>query len=520
MPSSDGKEIRYKGASFFGYDRLVKHDDFLELKGDDVPTLHTGMTVRLRGDSRGYVPGGFEPDEEVQITAFRMPSEDGWTDDHLIQVSNGSRAGWLKPSNVVPPARQEPEVEDAIESDSDLSAMGHVPEAGPADPEHFAILKQGAVQWNPWRLANPEVIPRLAGCDLRGLDLREINFRSADLSSIEGYGIDLYRSDLRRANLRRAFLQSARLVHTDLRGADLSGASFSNAILISANLRRATLTGATCMWCDFSAADLSGADLTEANLRYGQLFDAKLREATLVGTDLMAALLIRVDLRAATLDGCRVHGVAVWKTKSDQRTKQANLIVTDYSDPTVTADSLELAQFIHLLIDTAVFRQVIDSMTGKAVLLLGRFTPPRMKVLSAMADRLRELGDLPIIFNFDKPVDRSITETVRILAGLSKYVMADLTDPGSVGYESHLTVPDLVIPFVPIIEKGQREFAMFDDLYDYDWLLEGFQYRDASHLCDNLPKLRQEALSKREDIRERRSKRGRGFREALSKIRN
>jgi hypothetical protein len=159
---------------------------------------------------------------------------------------------------------------------------------------------------------------------------------------------------------------------------------------------------------------------------------------------------------------------------------------------------------------------VIDSMTGKAVLLLGRFTPERMPVLSAIADRLRRLGDLPITFNFDKPADRNITETLRILAGLSKFIIADLTDPKSTPYESHVAVPDMAIPFVPIIQQGQDEFSMFDDLHDYDWVLEGFAYRDTDHLLENLELLRDEALLKREKIRVRRNTPRKAFRTDLS----
>ena len=221
----------------------------------------------------------------------------------------------------------------------------------------------------------------------------------------------------------------------------------------------------------------------------------------------MATLLIRVDLSGATLDGCRVHGAAVWKVQTDSRTTQKNLIVTDYPDPTVTTDNLEIAQLIHLLINAAAIRDVIDSMTGKAVLLLGRFTPERMAVLTAIADRLRQVGDLPIIFNFDKPVDRTITETLRILAGLSKYIIADLTDPKSSPYESHVIVPDMAIPFVPIIHEGQNPFSMFDDLQDYDWVLEDFAYRDIDHLLENIEKLRTAAQAKREEIGARRKRR-------------
>jgi hypothetical protein len=99
-----------------------------------------------------------------------------------------------------------------------------------------------------------------------------------------------------------------------------------------------------------------------------------------------------------------------------------------------------------------------------------------------------------------------------------KFVIADLTDPKSSPYECHLTVPDLAVPFFPIIQEGQSEFSMFEDLYDYDWVLEGFQYRDKAHLLENIGCIREEALRKREQIKGRRIGRPRGFRRVLPSI--
>jgi hypothetical protein len=39
--------------------------------------------------------------------------------------------------------------------------------------------------------------------------------------------------------------------------------------------------------------------------------------------------------------------------------------------------------------------------------------------------------------------------------------------------ELHATVPDYMVPFVPILQQGEQPFAMFIDLQNkYDWVLQ------------------------------------------------
>jgi hypothetical protein len=304
-----------------------------------------------------------------------------------------------------------------------------------------------------------------------------------------------------------ADLSNAKLTGTSLVDAERGGASLCEVDATKVNLTNSNL----------SNADLAGANLTGANLTYARLFDAKLAGATLVETRLMARFLVRADLKGARLERCRVHGAAVWKVVTDEHTIKSNLIVTDFADPTVTTDRLEVAELIHSLINLAAMRDVIDSLTGKAVLLLGRFTPERLTGLEAIAQRLRELGDLPIIFNFDKPADRSPSETVGILARLSKFMIVDLTEPKSAPYEVRLTVPDVAVSCLPIIAQGEQAFSMFQDLRDYPWLLEGFAYGSTEHLLERLEALRVEALAKRDQISVARLERKTGFRSSVTK---
>ena len=60
-----------------------------------------------------------------------------------------------------------------------------------------------------------------------------------------------------------------------------------------------------------------------------------------------------------------------------------------------------------------------------------------------------------------------------MLANLSRFVIVDITNPRSAPLELQATVPDYMVPFVPILEEGQDPFAMFVDLQNkYDWVLE------------------------------------------------
>jgi hypothetical protein len=246
---------------------------------------------------------------------------------------------------------------------------------------------------------------------------------------------------------------------------DLSRADLSEWKLSGANLSRA----------DLRRADLSGADLTDANLRAAVLYGAQL-----VGT----------NLKDATLTDCSVYGIAAWNVKLNKRTKQQDLVITAPDEPQVTVDNIEVAQFVYLLLHNEKIRDVIDTVGKKGVLLLGRFTDGRIEVLNRLRDELRKRGYLPIVFNFDKPETKDFTETVRLLAGLSKFVIADITNPKSAPLELQATVPEIMVPFFPIIEEGQEPFAMLKDLWvkHRNWVFEPLYYSSLDALVGSLDK--------------------------------
>ena len=305
--------------------------------------------------------------------------------------------------------------------------------------EHLKILKQGVEQWNKWRLENAKnaIRPNLGGADLSG------------------------------AKLSGANLSDAKLIDANLSGADLSGANLIRANLIGANLSKAKLRSANLGGVRLSHANLTSADLTNADLIYTSL--------------------VETDFTNATITGCRTYGASAWNVTL-VGTVQRNLIITKEDEPVVTVDNIEVAQFIYLLLHNEKVRDAIDTIGKKCVLLIGRFTGGRIAVLERLREELRKRDFMPMVFNFDKPETKDFTETVRLLAGLSRFVIADITNPRSAPLELQATVPEYMIPFVPILERGEKPFAMFRDLWikHREWVLDPIRYSSVDRLIEVL----------------------------------
>src|SRR5215212_4780350 len=82
---------------------------------------------------------------------------------------------------------------------------------------------------------------------------------------------------------------------------------------------------------------------------------------------------------------------------------QEPLNISDSLEGGITVDNLDVAQFIHILTNNKKIRDLIATITSKAVLILGRFSPERKAVLDALRDKLRDYDYVPIIFDFEKP---------------------------------------------------------------------------------------------------------------------
>ena len=234
---------------------------------------------------------------------------------------------------------------------------------------------------------------------------------------------------------------------------------------------------------DLTRADLSLRDLRGVDFRGVGLFKTNLTGANLQGAILRHSIMIGTRLSKADLTGAHVYGVSVWDVDL-QDTIQRDLIITPPKTGAITVDNLEVAQFIYLLISNAKLREVIDTITSKVVLILGNFSPVRKPILDAVRDALRNYNYVPVLFDFTGPENRDLTETVRTLAHLARFVIADLSTPRSIPHELQAIVPDIQVPVAPIIMASERPYAMFADLGKYPWLLQLRTYSDVNDVIN------------------------------------
>ena len=198
--------------------------------------------------------------------------------------------------------------------------------------------------------------------------------------------------------------------------------------------------------------------------------------------------MVDADITNADLTGCRIYGVSAWGLKLNDETKQQNLIISrSRDDSEITVDNIEVAQFIYLMLNNQKVRDVIDTITSKAVLILGRFTDERKTVLDALRDELRKRNYLPILFDFDKPTSRNTDETITLLARMARFVIADISDAKSVLQELRAIVPELPsVPVQPVIIASQEEPGMFDFYRGFRSFLPVHRYDTPEQLLSEL----------------------------------
>jgi uncharacterized protein YjbI with pentapeptide repeats len=360
--------------------------------------------------------------------------------------------------------------------------------------QHTNLLFTGHENWNKWRIENPNIKPELVWAQLDGLDLSYYNFKDGDFNGASLHGTNFSYSNLENTNLQNVIADNAIFIGANLNDVQASNmqacnADFENAILTNwitydakfydSNFENANLSNSELSGCEFNTANLECVnfefcDLTYCNFTQANLQNAILRNCNLIGCHFVDNILYGTDLSFSN-----IYGVSIWNVSTNEDTIQKDLIITAPNEPEITLDNIKVAQFVHLLLNNSEVKDIIETVTSKVVLILGRFTKDRKLKLDEIKEILRNQGLAPIIFDFEKPSNRTTQETITTIARLSKFIVADITDPKSIPQELLGIVQSMPsLKVIPIIQKPNKPWGMFDHFLEYSWVLPIIEYEN------------------------------------------
>src|SRR6266436_5501963 len=399
-----------------------------------------------------------------------------------------------------------------------LAAKEHPPFDAARRDRLLDVMSRGVAVWNRWLQDNPDAYIDLRDADLfsrfgeRTTTGEKFPLPNLDLHDANLSGASLAKLDLTGANLSavyavRANFQAAKLNDANLAGAYMTESDFILARINRADMRIACLSHSNLFMAEINNSNMRRAGLASSQISQCEFVDAILAQVDFEDASLRNSDLTRANLTGADLNNCRVFGTSVWKTSLDN-TRQTNLIITPAGEPELTTDNLKVAQFIYLILNNQEVREIIDSITSKVVLVLGRFTEERKPVLDAIRQKLGELNYIPVMFDFTRPSSKTFIGTIKTLASMTRFVIADLTDARVVIQEIDVILREYPgVPVQPVLLAGQRPPDVILDYTDFDTFLDIYLYRDREMLLANLVEhLIAPAEDKIADILSRRSR--------------
>ena len=334
--------------------------------------------------------------------------------------------------------------------------------------------------------------------ELDYLDLSYYNLKDADLNGSSLNGTNFTFANLENTNLQEVVADEAKFINANLNDVQASGiqacdADFSNSILTNwitydgkfynSKFEKANFENSELGGCEFNNCNLKNVNLKNCDLSHCNFTNTNLNTANLENSILTGCLLVDTNLLNANLSFTNVYGVSIWNIQTNSKTVQKDLQITKEKEPIITLDNIKVAQFIHLLLRNEQIKDIIETVTSKAVLILGRFTLERKEKLDYIKDFLRQQDYAPIIFDFAKPANRTTLETITTIARLSKFIIADITDPKSIPQELVAIVQSMPsVKVIPIINKGQKPWGMYDHISEYPWVLPVVEYENNNQI--------------------------------------
>ena len=349
----------------------------------------------------------------------------------------------------------------------------------------------GYVKWSRWRKNNHVRIPNLENANLNKIELlkydfNNANFKGAQLKEAKLFNCEFMGADLENANLKYVNCLFSNFTKATLNNVNFSSADLINTTMINCNCIKARFINVSMVQNLAGGSDFSFSDFTGSKIIMTNLVDCNLQKTKFVDCYLNGSNLSRSNLNNSIIKSSTIYGVSTWDT-STEGSLQENLTITNhYNDSPLTVDDLEIANFIYLISNNLKVANAIDNISTKVVLILGRFTPERLEILKYIKSVLNRKNYVPILFDFEKPNRKDLTETVGLIGRMSKFVVADLTDAKSIPQELSELIPNNPsLTIYPIVSKEHREYSMFEHWVRYPWVKKVLKYDKKSELDEH-----------------------------------
>nr|WP_319375520.1 pentapeptide repeat-containing protein [uncultured Methanoregula sp.] len=301
----------------------------------------------------------------------------------------------------------------------------------------------------------------LQGAKIQFAHLSEANFTNAnlnwvDMSESEGHCINfnaasLYEANLRNVNFNASNFNKANLKKAHLRDANLNNSNISNADFTWTNLRSSKIQDAI----------IYNTNMSRANMSWAELQGTKFNE-----TDFTYSLFVESDINKTVFENCTIYGISAWDLKGSPK-KISNLTITKPHEPKITIDSLEFAQFMYFLINNKDIHKILSGIKSKIVLIMGHYSNNNSDIIDVIFTQLKNFNKVPVLLDFDKPLKKEFFPTLRVLAQLSQFIIADISDVKGVGPALSMFLPQLSsVPIIIIKNKNTEKDSILEKVFD------------------------------------------------------
>lgn len=316
--------------------------------------------------------------------------------------------------------------------------------------EYLDILKSGSHEWNTWRKEHQNEVAFFSNENLDGQ-----NFDGYHLTFCHFYDVSLKGCGFGFAELTWSSFFNCKLNGSKIYNPKIAPPTFHDG-----------LRGVNTRWTVFANCDLENVDL---------------RGALLEGVHFQ-----NCNFKGANISKSRIYGISSWGNIVDDSTIQDDLIITQYDEDNIEVSNFEVAQFLSLLISNKKLKGIFETLNSKLVLILGRFSSERKPFLDRLMLELKHKRLVPVLFDFEKPRTMDFIEPILSIALLSKFVVADVTDPKIILEELTVIVRNSSTVIIPILEEAQIEPVTLINLrINHRSISETFYYENANDLISN-----------------------------------